>query len=186
VESSGTAWSRRSRAARSMASKSASPLCSSPAPWRLGEAANSSVKRKQAVRLGEGATWPAPALQPLHERSPVQQLCLQAGGDAAVQRGRDLGLLHERHPPATPAPPCFSSLFLPEPRLRQAPHPRRLPGARPRGGGPGLLHPPFFFHSSGFSISPTSSPSCGGQGGLPWRRGSGKGWLGLLLVGAAP
>jgi hypothetical protein len=66
-----------------MASTSASPLCSSPAPWRPGEAANSSVKRKQAVRLGEGATWPAPALQPLHERSPVQQLRLQAGSEAA-------------------------------------------------------------------------------------------------------
>jgi hypothetical protein len=35
---------------------STSPLCSSPAPWRPGEAANSSVKRRQAVRLGEGAT----------------------------------------------------------------------------------------------------------------------------------
>jgi hypothetical protein len=55
-EQRGTAWSRGSRAARSMASTSTSPLCSSPAPWRPGEAANSSVKRRQAVRLGDGAT----------------------------------------------------------------------------------------------------------------------------------
>jgi hypothetical protein len=92
---------------------STSPLYSSPAPWRLGEAANSSVKRRQAVRLGEGATWPAPALQPLHERFPVQQLRLQAGGEAAVQRGGDLGLLHERHPQRLqllPASPLLSSL----------------------------------------------------------------------------
>jgi hypothetical protein len=57
VTSSGTAWSRGSRAVRSMASTSTSPLCSSPAPWRPGGAVlKSSVKRRQAVRLGEGAT----------------------------------------------------------------------------------------------------------------------------------
>jgi hypothetical protein len=56
VTSSGTAWSRGSRAARSMASTATSSLCCSPAPWRPGEAANSSVKRRQVVQLGEGAT----------------------------------------------------------------------------------------------------------------------------------
>jgi hypothetical protein len=58
-EDRGSACCRRSRAARSMASTSVSPLCSSPAPWRPGEAANSSVKRKQggsARRRGDLTT----------------------------------------------------------------------------------------------------------------------------------
>jgi hypothetical protein len=58
-EDRGSACCRRSRAARSMASTSASPLSSSPAPWRPGEAANSSVKRKQggsARRRGDLTT----------------------------------------------------------------------------------------------------------------------------------
>jgi hypothetical protein len=46
--SSGTAWSRGNRAARSMAFSATSSRCCSPAPWRSGEAVlKSSVKRKQ-------------------------------------------------------------------------------------------------------------------------------------------
>jgi hypothetical protein len=54
-EQHGMAWSRGSRAARSMVSIVTSALCNSPAPWRSGAAANNTVKRKQAARLGEGA-----------------------------------------------------------------------------------------------------------------------------------
>jgi hypothetical protein len=43
-EQRGMAWSRGSRAARSMGSTTTSPLCNSPAPWRSGEAANNTVK----------------------------------------------------------------------------------------------------------------------------------------------
>jgi hypothetical protein len=47
-EQRGTAWSRGSRAARSMASTATSSRCCSPAPWRSNEAVlKSSVKRRQ-------------------------------------------------------------------------------------------------------------------------------------------
>jgi hypothetical protein len=75
-EQRGMAWSRGSRAARSMASTATSSLCSSPAPWRSGEVANSTVKRKQAVRLGEGAT-PASSSGFRRRRRPS---AAQAGG----------------------------------------------------------------------------------------------------------
>jgi hypothetical protein len=75
-------------------------------------------------------------------RSPVRRPSLQAGRRHEVQRRGDVG-------PPTGSPqlllPSSSSLFLPEQRLwrlRGAPHLRRLPRARRRGGGPGLPHPP--------------------------------------------
>jgi hypothetical protein len=90
--------------------------------------------------------------------------------------------------------PCFSFLFLPEQRLRDghgACGMRLTPvGCRGLSAGAVVLASPtpsFFFRSSGFSFSPSSSPSCGGQGGSP--RGGGAvqgGRVGQLLVGAAP
>jgi hypothetical protein len=56
-------------------------------------------------------------------------------------------------------------------------------------GAAALASPtPSFFRSSGFSFFPTSSPSCGGQGGTPMgrRRSTGRCRLRRLLVGAAP
>jgi hypothetical protein len=51
VTSSGTAWSRGSRAARSMASTATSSLCCSPAPWRSGEAV---LKSSGKMDAGQG------------------------------------------------------------------------------------------------------------------------------------
>jgi hypothetical protein len=81
-EQRGMAWSRGSRAARSMASTATSPLCSSPAPWRSGE----------AVRLGEGAT-PASSSGFRRRRRPS---AAQAGG-AAVQAPSPPSLLLLTH-----------------------------------------------------------------------------------------
>jgi hypothetical protein len=74
-------------------------------------------------------------------------------------------------PPATPAPPCFSSLFLPDQRLREghgACGVRLTPaGCQGLGSGAAALISPHFILSS-----------CGGQGGNPpWGGGSAQGEL---------
>jgi hypothetical protein len=53
VTSSGTAWSRGSRAAQSMASTATSSRCCSPAPWRSGEAVLKSLVKMDAG----GSAW---------------------------------------------------------------------------------------------------------------------------------
>jgi hypothetical protein len=50
VTSSGTAWSRGSRAARSMASTATSPRCCSPAPWHSGELGEDGCRRSDVVK----------------------------------------------------------------------------------------------------------------------------------------
>jgi hypothetical protein len=91
-EQRGMAWSRGSRAARSMASTATSSLCRSPAHWHSGEAANNTVKRKPAVRLGEGAT-PASSSNFRRRRRPS---AAQVGGAAMQTLSPPSLLLHEQ------------------------------------------------------------------------------------------
>jgi hypothetical protein len=150
-EDRGSACCRRSRAARSMASTSASPLCSSPAPWRPGEAANSSVKRKQGVRLGDVGPGGV-ATSGFRQRRPSWSggVAVQPGGDMAVPRRGGLGSSTAAQQCSPPLLLLFffspwSFLFPPESaaragawRLRLAPQ-TGADAAVPRGGD---LDPP--------------------------------------------